>query len=169
MFRLPRNHPSVLANLTDLAKCIRIMPTSGSHFTAQAPLLPVFFLGMLATLPDHKNVSRDWFEQVVRIPVRSVSGELPFASLSPTSRAGWFWRYSGLLQLRYRITVLTNSYQSVPPLYQALKRIWAWIGTDVRIPSAPTALFRSIGKRYAWWESLVASVHVKEKEILCLT
>ncbi|KAH7243913.1 fungal-specific transcription factor domain-containing protein [Fusarium solani] len=129
LLRLPRNHPGVLANLTDLAKCIRIMPTSGSHFTAQAPLLPVFFLGMLATLPDHKNVSRDWFEEVVRIPVRS----------------------------------------SVPPLYQALKRIWAWIDTDVRIPSAPTALFRSIGKRYAWWESLVASVHVKEKEILCLT
>ncbi|KAJ4190098.1 hypothetical protein NW759_016739 [Fusarium solani] len=105
------------------------MPTSGSHFTAQAPLLPVFFLGMLATLPDHKNVSRDWFEEVVRIPVRS----------------------------------------SVPPLYQALKRIWAWIGTDVRLPSASTALSRSIGKRYAWWESLVASVHGKEKEILCLT
>ncbi|KAH7132758.1 fungal-specific transcription factor domain-containing protein [Dactylonectria macrodidyma] len=126
LLRLPRNHPEVLANLTDLAKCIRIMPTSGSHFTAQAPLLPVFFLGMLATLPDHKDVSRDWFEEVVRTP-------------------------------------------SVPPLYQALKRIWAWIGTDVKIPSAPTALSTSIGKRYPWWENLVASVHVKEKETLCLT
>lgn len=77
--RLPRNHPDVLANLTDLAKCIHIMPTSGSHFTAQAPLLPVFFLGMLATQFDHKKVSRDWFEEVVRTPVRSVSQSLsPF-------------------------------------------------------------------------------------------
>lgn len=58
--------------MTDLAKCIRIMPTSGSHFTAQAPLLPVFFLGLLATDPDHKWVSQAWFEQVVQTPVRSV-------------------------------------------------------------------------------------------------
>lgn len=48
------------------------MPTSGSHFTAQAPLLPVFFLGLLATNPDHKDVSLAWFEKVVQTPVRSV-------------------------------------------------------------------------------------------------
>jgi hypothetical protein len=81
-FRLPRNHPEVLANLEDLSKCIRIMPTSGSHFTAQAPLLPVFFLGLLATDPKHKSVSKDWFEKVVETPVRSVSAKrnaiLPF-------------------------------------------------------------------------------------------
>ncbi|KAG7407983.1 hypothetical protein Forpi1262_v018081 [Fusarium oxysporum f. sp. raphani] len=71
LMRLPRNHPDVLANLEDLAKCIRIMPTSGYHFTAQAPLLPVFFLGLLATKSEHKAVSRDWFEQVVSTPVRS--------------------------------------------------------------------------------------------------
>ncbi|KAJ4234391.1 hypothetical protein NW759_001382 [Fusarium solani] len=129
LFRLPRNHPDVLANLTDLAKCIRIMPTSGSHFTAQAPLLPVFFLGMLATHSDHKKVSRDWFEEVVRTPVRS----------------------------------------SVPPLYHALKRIWAWIDHDVQIPPEPSVLPKSIGKRYPWWEHLVASVHEKEEETLCLT
>ncbi|KAJ4133363.1 hypothetical protein NW754_016171 [Fusarium falciforme] len=129
LFRLPRNHPDVLANLTDLAKCIRIMPTSGSHFTAQAPLLPVFFLGMLATHPDHKKVSRDWFEEVVRTPVRS----------------------------------------SVPPLYQALKRIWDWIDHDVQIPPEPSVLPKSIGKRYPWWEHLVANVHEKEEETLCLT
>ncbi|KAM0439931.1 hypothetical protein ACHAPT_001029 [Fusarium lateritium] len=129
LFRLPRNHPDVLANLTDLAKCIRIMPTSGSHFTAQAPLLPVFFLGMLATHPDHKSVSRDWFEKVVQTPVRS----------------------------------------SVPPLYHALKRIWAWVDHDVEPPLEPSALPKSIGKRYPWWEHLVASVHNKEEETLCLT
>ncbi|KAF4452636.1 hypothetical protein F53441_4575 [Fusarium austroafricanum] len=70
-FRLPRNHPEVVANLEDLAKCIRIMPTSGSHFTAQAPLLPVFFLGLLATKFEHKAISKGWFEQVVSTPVRS--------------------------------------------------------------------------------------------------
>jgi hypothetical protein len=76
-FRLPRNHPEVVSNLGDLAKCISVMPTSGSHFTAQAPLLPVFFLGLLATEPAHKSVSRTWFEQVVRTPVRSVSHNYP--------------------------------------------------------------------------------------------
>lgn len=58
------------------------MPTSGSQFTAQAPLLPVFFLGLLATHPDHKMVSRNWFEAVVMTPVRSVSKEV-FALLCP--------------------------------------------------------------------------------------
>jgi hypothetical protein len=85
-FRLPRNHPHVLANLTDLAKCIRIMPTSGPRFTAQAPLLPVFFLGMLATQPDHKQASRAWFEQVVRTPVRSVSFPSPRLRLKRLSQ-----------------------------------------------------------------------------------
>ncbi|OBS17188.1 hypothetical protein FPOA_12280, partial [Fusarium poae] len=71
LLRLPRNHPDVLANMDDLAKCIRIMPTSGQLFTAQAPLLPVFFLGLLATNPAHKEVSRAWFQQVTNTPVRS--------------------------------------------------------------------------------------------------
>ncbi|KAH7227938.1 fungal-specific transcription factor domain-containing protein [Fusarium oxysporum] len=129
LLRLPRNHPEVLANLDDLARCIRIMPTSGSHFTAQAPLLPVFFLGLLATEPVHKDVSMDWFEQVVQTPVRS----------------------------------------SVPPLYDALLRIWGWIDKEVQIPRDPTALPKAIGKRYPWWEHLVAKVLEAEEETLCLT
>ncbi|EWY88616.1 hypothetical protein FOYG_09738 [Fusarium oxysporum NRRL 32931] len=129
LLRLPRNHPEVLANLDDLARCIRIMPTSGSHFTAQAPLLPVFFLGLLATEPVHKDVSMDWFEQVVQTPVRS----------------------------------------SVPPLYGALLRIWGWIDKEVQIPRDPTALPKAIGKRYPWWEHLVAKVLEAEEETLCLT
>jgi hypothetical protein len=93
-FRLPRNHPEVLANLEDLSKCIRIMPTSGSHFTAQAPLLPVFFLGLLATDPRHKNVSKDWFEKVVQTPVRSVSAKKQTQSSHFSylwQEAGWLW------------------------------------------------------------------------------
>ncbi|KAF5006538.1 hypothetical protein FDECE_7107 [Fusarium decemcellulare] len=76
LLRLPRNHPDVLDNLSDLAKCIRIMPTSGSHFTAQSPLLPVFFLGMLATKDNHKEVSQRWFDAVVQTPVRSIEEEV---------------------------------------------------------------------------------------------
>lgn len=69
--RLPRNHGEVLGNIEDLASCIRIMPTSGSYFTAQAPLFPVFLLGVVATEPHHRRVSQMWFESVVRTPVRS--------------------------------------------------------------------------------------------------
>ncbi|PMB64607.1 hypothetical protein BM221_009447 [Beauveria bassiana] len=71
LFRLPRNHPEVVANLADLAKTISIMPTSGLVFTAQAPLLPVFLLGLLATVEDHVQVAHDWFQQVIYTPVRS--------------------------------------------------------------------------------------------------
>lgn len=78
--RLPRNHKEVIANMDDLMSCIRIMPTSGSIFTAQAPLFPVFLLGILATEPRHKILSRKWFESVTRTPVRSVS-HIPSHSL----------------------------------------------------------------------------------------
>jgi hypothetical protein len=129
LLRLPRNHPDVLANMDDLAKCIRIMPTSGSHFTAQAPLLPVFFLGLLATNPAHKEVSRGWFQQVTNTPVRS----------------------------------------SVPPLYDALKRIWKWIDSDVNLQLEPTPVPESLGQRYPWWEHLVKRVLEEEDETLCPT
>lgn len=70
--RLPRNYPDVVANLANLADCIRIMPTSGPAFTAQAPLFPVFLLGLLATVPKHKSIAESWFERVTQTPVRSV-------------------------------------------------------------------------------------------------
>ncbi|KAM3559041.1 hypothetical protein ARSEF4850_004312 [Beauveria asiatica] len=68
---LPRNHYMVIENIADLAKCISIMPTSGRVFTAQAPLLPVFFLGLLATVEEHIQVAEIWFQQVIQTPVRS--------------------------------------------------------------------------------------------------
>ena len=74
--RWPRNHPEVVPKLDDLARCITVMPTSGSHFTAQAPLFPVFLLGVLATVPKHKAVSSNWFDKVLQTPVRSVCFEL---------------------------------------------------------------------------------------------
>ncbi|KAF4504677.1 hypothetical protein G6O67_008100 [Ophiocordyceps sinensis] len=71
VLRIPRNDPAVVENLSDLARCIHIMPTSGYQFTAQAPLFPVFLLGMLATNPHLKEVSKAWFDDVVSTPVRS--------------------------------------------------------------------------------------------------
>ncbi|KAK4073710.1 transcriptional regulator family: Fungal Specific TF [Trichoderma harzianum] len=128
--RKPRNHPEVLTNLSDLAKCINIMPTSGYNFTAQAPLFPVFLLGMLATDPVHASVAQTWFEKVTSTPVRS----------------------------------------SVPPLYEALKRIWTWIDSDPNLkPPARGKLDEDVGKRIPWWEHLVKRVQDHESEILCLT
>jgi hypothetical protein len=69
--RLPRNDPAVMQQLGDLAHCIKIMPTSGNNFTAQAPLFPVFLLGLVSTIHEHKHVAQSWFEQVVETPVRS--------------------------------------------------------------------------------------------------
>ncbi|XWX00701.1 hypothetical protein V2A60_008722 [Cordyceps javanica] len=68
---LPRNDRRVVANIAELAKCVSIMPTSGPVFTAQAPLLPVFFLGLLATEEKHTQVAEIWFRQVLKTPVRS--------------------------------------------------------------------------------------------------
>ena len=58
--------------MCNLEICIRIMPTSGKHFTAQAPLFPVFLLGLLAVVPLHKSTAMSWFDDVVKVPVRSV-------------------------------------------------------------------------------------------------
>ncbi|KAL6696554.1 fungal-specific transcription factor domain-containing protein [Trichoderma pleuroticola] len=128
--RKPRTHREVLANLSDLAKCINIMPTSGYNFTAQAPLFPVFLLGMLATDPEHVVVAQTWFENVTSTPVRS----------------------------------------SVPPLYEALKRIWVWIDADPNLkPPVRGKLDEDVGKRFPWWEHLVKRVQEQETEILCLT
>ncbi|KAI8710506.1 hypothetical protein NCS52_01567700 [Fusarium sp. LHS14.1] len=84
--RLPRNHPLVVSQMDDLARCIRIIPTSGPYFTAQAPLLPAFILGLLAIGTDHKKVLQTWFEQILKTPVRS-SVPLLLESLKRT----WCW------------------------------------------------------------------------------
>ncbi|KAK5995124.1 hypothetical protein PT974_03518 [Cladobotryum mycophilum] len=128
--RLPRTCQAVVNNMTDLAKCIRIMPTSGTHFTAQAPLFPVFLLGLLAANEDHRRVSETWFSLVVSTPVRS----------------------------------------SVPPLYDALQRVWCWIDNEPKItPPADCTIPDAIRERHPWWEDLVRLVQVGEPEVLCLT
>ncbi|KAL7924811.1 fungal-specific transcription factor domain-containing protein [Trichoderma austrokoningii] len=84
--RLPRDHPDVIAYLSDLAKCISIMPTSGYQFTAQAPLFPVFLLGMLATDGEQADVAQKWFDSVTSTPVRS---SVP--PLYETLKRIWTW------------------------------------------------------------------------------
>ncbi|KAK4077970.1 hypothetical protein Purlil1_12168 [Purpureocillium lilacinum] len=93
---IPRDNPLVVANLSDLVKCIRILPTSGTLFTAQAPLFPVFLLGMLSIVPHHKDISVNWFQEVVHTPVRSSVSPL-YASLMRI----WTWIYT-------EITVLSS-------------------------------------------------------------
>ncbi|KAK8141659.1 hypothetical protein G3M48_010104 [Beauveria asiatica] len=68
---LRRNNHMVIGNTADLVKCISIMPASGTMFIANAPLLQVFSLGLLATVEEHVEVADAWFEQVIRTPVRS--------------------------------------------------------------------------------------------------
>ncbi|EJP60900.1 uncharacterized protein BBA_10143 [Beauveria bassiana ARSEF 2860] len=129
LFRLPRNHQMVVDNIADLAKCISIMPTSGFIFTAQAPLLPVFILGLLATIPEHGLVADAWFQHVIETPVRS----------------------------------------SVPPLYQALRRIQSWMNRKAPVPALSTEPDCGIAKRQPWWELMVSKVKKWENEVLCLT
>jgi hypothetical protein len=50
------------------------MPCAGPLFTAQAPFLPVFLLGFLATKGWHRDTARNWFETVISATsCRSVS------------------------------------------------------------------------------------------------
>ncbi|KAM5360508.1 hypothetical protein ACJZ2D_013684 [Fusarium nematophilum] len=67
--RFPPTHRYVRTLLEDLANCIQAVPASGPHFTANAPILPVFLLGLLST--KHRRVAQDWFERVLQVPVRS--------------------------------------------------------------------------------------------------
>ncbi|GJN82165.1 hypothetical protein PLIIFM63780_005702 [Purpureocillium lilacinum] len=129
VLRLPRSHPEVMSTLSDLAGCIKVMPTSGFQFTAQAPLFPVFLLGMLATKSSHRAASKTWFDEVVSTPVRS----------------------------------------SVPPLYEALQRIWQWIDDMIAVTTPTSVEAEPIGLRFAWWEQLVEEVANRENEVLCLT
>ena len=147
--RLPRTHPAVLENMADLAHCIRIMPTSGTQFTAQAPLFPVFLLGLVAVDVAHKKQCYRWFHQVVSTPVRSVS-----IGASPD-------------HLSLSLTI----FQSVPPLFMALQRIWGWIDEEFPPVSHQAALDvdPKLGLRDAWWERLVQQVDKTEPEVLCLT
>ncbi|KAJ3454886.1 hypothetical protein MRS44_013486 [Fusarium solani] len=149
--RLPRNHPSVVNQKDDLARCIRIIPTSGPYFTAQAPLLPAFILGLLAIGTDHKKVSQTRFEQVLNTPVRSVSGNV-------------LCTHDDFFEAR----MLMSLDQSVPLLLQSLKRTWCWIDNGIKTPTLPAVLPEAICERDPWWEKLVAAITESEGGILCV-
>lgn len=128
VLRLPRRHKQVIANFEMLAACIRLMPTSGPLFTAQAPFFPVFLLGLMAPIqpPGLRRCAYDWFESVTSTSCRS----------------------------------------SVPPAFDAMKRIQKWIdgqhsdGGDDDLPEI-------IGHRRPWWEDIVHYIK-SEEGVLCL-
>ena len=82
--RYPRNHPDVRKKAKELASCIKIMPCSGPLFTAQAPLFPVFLLGLVSVDKANSDVAQYWFETVASSAssCRSVSG-FPSAENAP--------------------------------------------------------------------------------------
>ncbi|KAK1994997.1 hypothetical protein LX36DRAFT_583312 [Colletotrichum falcatum] len=124
--RLPRSHPDVLSLVTELVRCIRVMPTSGPFFTAQAPFFPVFLLAVVAIHEAHVQCALDWFRSVISTSCRS----------------------------------------SVPPAFQSLNRIRAWITLNIRDGDL-SELPRRITERRPWWETLVSYIASTEGT-LCL-
>ncbi|OBS15642.1 hypothetical protein FPOA_13582 [Fusarium poae] len=121
LLRLPRNHPSVIANLENLGKCISIMLTLRPQLFTQVPPLPAFLLGMLATTSDHKSVLDDW---LAHIPL-----------MTDKSSIRWIWKR---------------------------------IANQVEVPPEPMNIDKSIHKRFAWWEKLVASIAKGKRQETCL-
>jgi len=78
LLRYPRNHPEVIATLEDLHHCIRVQPTEGDLFTTEAPLYPVFLLGLLSTPenPHHRSTSQKWMVTVTGNTRRSTASPL---------------------------------------------------------------------------------------------
>ncbi|KAF2456597.1 fungal-specific transcription factor domain-containing protein [Lineolata rhizophorae] len=64
-FRLPRSHAEVMTNCRRLSECVRRMPCYGPLFTAQAPLFPVFLLGLVSVSEEDFGIARNWFETVL--------------------------------------------------------------------------------------------------------
>ncbi|KAK2044182.1 hypothetical protein LZ31DRAFT_466863 [Colletotrichum somersetense] len=124
--RLPRCHPDVLSPVTQLVRCIRMMPTSGTFFTAQSPFFPVFLLGVVAMHEAHVQCALNWFQSVISTSCRS----------------------------------------SVPPAFQSLSRIRAWMALNIRDGNR-SELPRRIWERHPWWETLVSHIALTEGT-LCL-
>ncbi|QKD61332.2 fungal-specific transcription factor domain-containing protein [Fusarium oxysporum Fo47] len=83
--RYPPSHRYVRRHLAALAKCIQAVPASGLFFTANAPILPVFILGLLSV--KNRGVAQDWFETVLQVPVRSTVPPI-YEALKRT----WEWK-----------------------------------------------------------------------------
>jgi hypothetical protein len=141
--RVRRNDPRVLDRLSLLAECTRRMPCSGPVFTAQAPFLPVFLLGFLATKYSHRVAASNWFETVINAT--------SCRSVSATSHAVTLFH--------------SNTYtQSVPPAWNALKEIQKWMDRSIADPGEPPPF----EARDPWWETVVSRLNETEG-ILCLT
>lgn len=58
--------------------------------------------------------------------------------------------------------------QSVPPLYESLKRIIPWLDEFADIPDGQE-LPENLADRQPWWEQVMLRAQEQELEILCLT
>ncbi|KAK5659444.1 hypothetical protein OQA88_645 [Cercophora sp. LCS_1] len=62
----PRSHPHVAKSLKVLTQCIERLPCTGKLFTSQSPFFPVFIMALVSYQEHDRQVSRDWFEVVLR-------------------------------------------------------------------------------------------------------
>ncbi|KAF9876278.1 hypothetical protein CkaCkLH20_06221 [Colletotrichum karsti] len=108
LLRLPRDHPEVLLQASKLAATIRVMPTSGCMFTAQAPFFPVFLLGIVAVEKDHCECAMEWFEAVIETKCRS--------SVPPA--------YDALVEIRQWMS--TNIKDAPQPIPDRIRDRYAW-------------------------------------------
>ena len=86
-YRLPRHNMHVLLAMSQLQQCVERMPTTGTLFTAQIPLLPIFMLGLLSVEPGHRQTATRWFENVLETS-NCRSSVIP---LWPALRRIWSW------------------------------------------------------------------------------
>lgn len=142
------------------------MPTSGPYFTAQAPLLPVFILALLATTQEHQRIAEAWFQKVCKEPIRSVSDH------SCSRVTPWNTHFFAQAVQSYHppapLRVLMTSPQTLHSTYSSVRRIRGWIDRILMLPPNPTNLPDSIAKRDPWWERLVTAIGEIEENTLCL-
>lgn len=61
------------------------------------------------------------------------------------------------------VTSDSNNRSSVPPVWEAVKRMWTWFDTEFKEEDYDDEL--PIGKRHAWWEDVVEMLVENEGEI----
>lgn len=145
-YRLRADDMDVRTILETLAMIIGYLPSDGEHFTAQAPIIPAFILGLLGTDEQVGGVRR-WVERVVRVPTRSVS----------------FFFTPDLPALD-----MLTSLSTIPAIYQVLLRLWRRLDEIRFIARGFGAIPVDIHNRYAWWEDLVRIVREESQGELCL-
>ncbi|KAG5989168.1 hypothetical protein E4U54_004409 [Claviceps lovelessii] len=142
------------------------------HQYADSAVVPVtaqFLYDDLANMRQWSGESMDWetaqmmpamMERIRKLPDDYVMHSSA-VMMNVTAEA---WRIAAIIYLQCRVLR-----QSVPPLFESLKRIWGWIDADLSEQELwPWEQASPIARRYAWWEDLVARIDRTEDEVLCL-